>query len=628
MPKQNKVPNEIFFQIGQLLDLRNLAQCALVSRAWNAVFSPMIWSNIALGPSSRIIENITQERIANKAHHVKHLILEGDSSPQQFEFIIQCFHLQTISFHRTTPYYYDSNDNGKRETRRQCFKPWKISCRQIFKQNRRTLRSLKLHDCVLPTGEYCGQRSTWSPFLSLVRFSRSVLTTLRLVNSIIPPGPHLEAFWTICEQLEILELREVHFEMTSVPKAERAAMALAEGYHNNLGRRHQVVRRRFPCLKELTLWRSGPYNPLAQLEQIIRCAPRLKSLIWRCTRQSWFPYYRFIYLITGDVGYYRQPTPKQRLHCIPLEPCAGPCWPDLGSLTITDLWFSSYFKPVDCVPIIRAMKRLHKLDVPLEHMSCDMFIHMFTQHSLTITDIDWRRADMDMIPGWFDTIMSCPNLKRFAVNNIHAYDLIQPHKEWKFLHRLEEFMAPISIDPSGYNPPRTRPLTEAEIDEQYSLIFSLLAKMRALKVLDVSPGNTQIYCARWHLLTLPLKLDKGLRQLSELKNLECFRFKGPQNMGREEVYWIIQNWKMLQTLEGGLLARNRSRYIERPNVWDCALAQILNRHRISTPNSIYHPNYIRKNGGVDWSEPCDHDYFKGDSMIEPDINTLDLDLFN
>ncbi|KAG0004124.1 hypothetical protein BGZ80_004607 [Entomortierella chlamydospora] len=605
MTLSKDLPNELFLQIGLYLNRYQLVNCALVCKSWSISFIPQIWSNLEIG-SDKPISALTEEDISCKASWIRTLAIYDCESTIRYSNVgKRCTQLQSLAI--TTTYSKDEPEMNY----------WR-ACRDLVKQNRRTLVSLMLKDMPLPASKPKYGGSNWSPLLSISQCPHSRLRRLRLESCELPYR-HLKAFWDICEKLEVLELNNVPFELPRLRATTRKTSG--PGDHpqkQNLGSIHQQRVVRFSNLLELTLDRSGPRSALKQLERIIRQAPKLKKLDWHI-RNAQFPVTRFIYLLSGQSKYYRTPTPEDADPRGPLELCTAPSWPNLDSLRVRS-WRYLELDPEDYLTIVKMIKRLQFLELPVDVMTPAIVDSLLQFHSDTLTVLDWRTvyfgqySERENAASIQQVLSSCPNLTKVLFRFIHAQYLIEGGDSWVCCDRLEEIRFRLDMTLIDWNPPRLGATDQEKQDVSWA-VFQQLGRLRKLRILDVNSS-------------LQYTISMGLSLLSNLKELETIKFYGSQHMTPQDVDWIVQNLISLNTIEGtDRLVANHSRFASRMNPQDCALAAMFNRRGIKTPGSVYPEGYL-DGLEVTWDNPQTESVSSDD--IQTEINPLENlgDVFN
>ncbi|KAG0300957.1 hypothetical protein BGZ98_008732 [Dissophora globulifera] len=217
-------------------------------------------------------------------------------------------------------------------------------------------------------------------------------------------------------------------------------------------------------------------------------------------------------------------------------------------------------------------------------------------------------------------IRRCPELRTLEwcveCMLMNAQELIVSAPTWVCTTRLKEFRACIIVNDLAELSSREAQVAglKGRIDEEDELkalaeqvkteqcwaVYAQLAKMRALQVLDMTSSDASTGVTNWyHNRAMPLSLSSGLCQLSDMTELKYVGFQGHQNMTRLEIDWMIKHWTRLETLEGGKMTTNGSRFMNGANYWDAGLARLLNRHGIKTPGSQYPAHY----DAFDWTAP-------------------------
>ncbi|KAG0197885.1 hypothetical protein BGX31_004745, partial [Mortierella sp. GBA43] len=221
----------------------------------------------------------------------------------------QCTHLNTLLI--TAPPFHKQFDEAY----------WK-ACEALVQQNSKWLRSLTLVEWGerfgYPRYDFKPGHPLWTPLFTCAQHAN--LTSLRLRSGTLYVR-HLEAFWTICEQLEILELTDMDMRVLLTGTDEKDKLSilrkrLRDKLKYSLLRGSTTITTtttppiRFPKLRELTLARLE-LEPWKQMEDFVLQCPMLETLVWRLKA-----YY-----------YFRMNEFCQRL--------AAQTWPHLDSLEIT-----------------------------------------------------------------------------------------------------------------------------------------------------------------------------------------------------------------------------------------------------------------------------------------------------
>ncbi|KAF9171723.1 hypothetical protein BGX20_007043 [Mortierella sp. AD010] len=550
-------PTEVFLHIGLYLNRQQLINSALVSRSWNAVFEPLVWSHLEIG-SDKAISRIKVEDVRIKAPWIRSLTFKDCQAAVQFYSIGKgCTHLRSLALPIT---------RSKEAVERGYWK----ACKDLVKQNKATLVSLSL--TFMPP-----IASNWDPLLSISQYPHSTLRCLRLENCKLPYR-HLAAFWDVCERLEVLELHEVPFEPPYSYKVHEKAFG---------PRKRPGWKVPFSNLLELILDRSGPKNSLTQLEVVIREAPKLKKLCWNIEVGTWFPIVRFMYLFSAQEEYHYTPEPQSVRHCVPLAVCSAPCWPNLESLAMRmSVYQSLHFNCDHYLVIVDMSKQLRVLDLPWSIMSSDIMEPLLQLHSSTLTEIDLQRTFIYRSDGILSGLFSsCPRLARVRIPFVSAEEFIKSDGHWECCDQLEEFRVSIRTVLNLSQPN----MTDQEIQDMSRAVFKQLGRLCKLKILDLSDDRNN---PGW-----PLQFTEsmGLASLSSLTELETLVLQGDQNMIPGDANWMLEHWKSLKVIDGGMMA---AQHYGR----DCTLATMFNKRGIKTPRSVYPDEYLSNFGKVNWDD--------------------------
>ncbi|KAG0004123.1 hypothetical protein BGZ79_010248 [Entomortierella chlamydospora] len=550
-------PTEVFLHIGLYLNRQQLINSALVSKSWNAVFEPLVWSHLEIG-SDKATSRIKVEDIRSKAPWIRSLAFKDFHSAVQFYSIGKgCTRLRSLALPIT---------RSKEAVERGY---WKV-CKDLVKQNKATLVSLSLTFMPLTA-------SNWNPLLSISQYPHSTLRSLRLENCKLPYR-HLAAFWDVCERLEVLELHKVPFEPPYSYKVHEKAFGPKE---------RPGWKVPFSNLLELILDCSGPRNSLTQLEVVIREAPKLKKLCWNIEEGAWFPITRFMYLFSGQEEYHYAPEPQNVRHCVPLAVCSAPCWPSLESLAMKMKKYQPlHFHHEHYFVIVNMSKQLRVLDLPWSVMTSDIMEPLLRMHSSTLTEIDLQRTFVYQSDGILSGLFSsCPRLARVRIPFVSAEEFIKSDGRWECCDQLEEFRVSIRTALNLSQPD----MTDQEIQDMSRAVFKQLGRLHKLRILDLSDDRNN---PGW-----PLQFTEsmGLASLSSLTELETLVLQGDQNMIPGDVDWMLEHWKSLKVIDGGMMA---AQHYGR----DCTLATMFNKRGIKTPRSVYPDEYLSNFGKVSWDE--------------------------
>ncbi|KAG0203455.1 hypothetical protein BGX31_003369, partial [Mortierella sp. GBA43] len=307
-------------------------------------------------------------------------------------------------------------------------------CEALVRQNSNSLRSLTLLEF--------GQRFAdplhmlWRPLDTCAQHTN--LSTLRMQRGKIH-AQDLEAFWTICRQLEILELTDMDLTILSAPSDESSTRIEEGDNFENLLRniqtesssRHGTIIDgalsvpsttatittttptpvRFPNLHELKLDRIQ-LMAKDQMEQLIIQCPMLHTLVWRLNGGT--------FSMDGFCDYYAAQT-----------------WPCLDSLVITG--HSNFVNTQEHIRFLQSIKRPFKLlDLYNWAVNQQSFDLLQQGHFKTLTKVDL--SAYFPIPGQQGSMIddskvaaskrvivaleSCPSLEHIAATVISGQDII------------------------------------------------------------------------------------------------------------------------------------------------------------------------------------------------------------
>ncbi|KAI8345576.1 hypothetical protein B0O80DRAFT_491687 [Mortierella sp. GBAus27b] len=625
---------EVAFRVAQYLELGDFVTCSLVSKSFYDSFAPYLWENIHLGvfslpeiriehyqePQARFIalkpalaDNILQEQHPSQhrgivqflqkiAPWIRSLSMYPGYFGRQMMLSNQCTSIQSLLI--STPSFkmpFEEED-------------WN-ACEAMVQGSKNCLRSLTLigwsklfGDPLLPI---------WSPLHTCAQHAN--LNTLRIRRSELCVG-ELESFWTICRQLEILELTEIDMTVLSSESSRRAMDTIGTTL---LGKTEMeptlgiipplsatitststattttsttIAAVRFPKLRELTLDRIE-LNPSYQIKFILQC-PMLHTLVWRLRE------YRFS---LGEFCDY----------------FAAQAWPHLDSLGITG--FSSVLSTQEYALLLQStQRRFKRLD--LKHRVKDQEQESFDLlrkggHFETLTKVDLRVAARlrHHLPSFSginvtgskrirEVLESCPSLEYFAATAISGQDIIDS-QPW-VCHRLKTFEVLICMEITKQQ--IAWAVTEYTEDDkrQCHQVFERLSQLGQLKVLNTSNSNLEGLYPRG-LATLPLDLRMGLGHLSTLKDLEWIEYHGLQRMRMVDVEWMLQHWTRLRVIRGERPTMKLSKTFGHTNVRCYLIKKALKARKVDAPGDwrIYDEDVIEymKNNGLDAVYDTDDD---------------------
>ncbi|KAI8345563.1 hypothetical protein B0O80DRAFT_270295 [Mortierella sp. GBAus27b] len=528
---------EVTFRVAQYLERDDFTACSLVCKPFYASYAPYLWGNVHLG-----------------------VLLASEKRTPTFSRLIEG----------------------------SCWN----NCEALVRQNSDSLRSLTLMDW----GERFGDphRLLWRPLDTCAQHTN--LSTLKMQFGKLHE-PDLEPFWTICRQLEILELTEIDLTILLV-LSFKASTGIEEGaHHEKRARTNQTgtppthgtiplmdgtlplptttttttlaAPVRFPKLRELKLDRIELIPRFQMGEFILQC-PMLHTLVWRSTTykfslgefcdyfqaQTW-PYLDSLEII-GNPN-----TGSVREHIQILQSTTRPFkFLDLHIGTMDQRSF-------DIVREGGYFKTLNKIDLNVPFL---------TQDHLGSIVSETRETSSKRIR---EVLESCPSLEHITGTAISGQDIIDS-EPWA-CHRLKTFVVLISMNLTRQSTTTTRRVEYTEDEKkQCHQVFERLSQLRQLQVLDMRNPFLARFQHDPH-ATLPLDLRMGLGRLSTLKDLEWIGYQGYQNMRMVDMEWMLRHWSKLNKITGGQPTEKRSKTFGNTNVRCHLLTKALHARSVEIP---------------------------------------------
>ncbi|KAG0246447.1 hypothetical protein B0O80DRAFT_493171 [Mortierella sp. GBAus27b] len=262
----------------------------------------------------------------------------------------------------------------------------------------------------------------------------------------------------------------------------------------------------FPKLSYLWVWNMVAWDSVSELGLFLRC-PRLKVMSWHTPFSAADPIRRQVSKLVQ----------KNQ-------------WPHLESLCLED-----GFQDTDLAAIIEGAGSLSRINIGRPELGEESFKqlgHFFS--TLTRVDLEYCLSlTSSMIR---DMLCGCPRLETLKVTDIHARDIAQGGP-WS-CQQLRHLVICIVFH-------------ELEQD-LHQVVFERLSTLVRLECLELSYPCEDKPDHRG----LQFRLDRGMGQLASLRQLRdiCYisnRYSGPQ-IGKEEVNWILDNWKSLARMRGSL----------------------------------------------------------------------------
>ncbi|KAI8345570.1 hypothetical protein B0O80DRAFT_504251 [Mortierella sp. GBAus27b] len=576
IPHALRLP-EVTFVVAQYLEFDDFTACSFVCKSFYASFAPYLWMNVHLGVSMAYSKfgSFYQEprpRQISPDEGSFGLIQQNRQSSRQVEILqfvqkiapwIRSLSLDTAFFTyrmtvgdqctnlRSLLISFDSFMSPSDE------KYWN-DCEALVRQNATCLRTLTLMQNSLRFNDPL--RPIWTPLHTCAQHAN--LTTLRIQRGVLH-AQDLEAFWTICRQLEILELAEI--DMTALLVPSNGSSTEIQGAHHESQSRVRTTSAvvRFPKLHELTL--DGiKLMDRNQMEFMLQC-PMLHTLFWRMRE----------HMDSLDVfcGYFEAQK-----------------WPYLDSLEIICL--RTHVDRDHRLRLLRATKRPFKhLDLHIETMDQESFdLLRGGGHFGTLTKLDLSIPPMVLYLQEFNNdtaaaaskrireiLESCPSLEHIVGTVITGQDIIDS-KPWA-CHRLKKFEVMISLHLTEQS---TRIECTKDEKGRCHLVFERLSQLRQLKVLNMKIPTMSRY-RRETLGAPPLDLRMGLGRLSTLRDLEWLGYQGDQRMRIVDVEWMLQHWTKLRTIIGGRPSTKLSKTFGNANVRCYLIMKALKAHKVGIP---------------------------------------------
>ncbi|KAI8345581.1 hypothetical protein B0O80DRAFT_491693 [Mortierella sp. GBAus27b] len=405
-------------------------------------------------------------------------------------------------------------------------------------------------------------RQVWDPLYTCAR--QTNLSTLRIQHTRFYEQD-LEPFWTICRQLEILELTDVRFTVLpdlldeSSPGMEPAPHATATAVTTT----DAAAAVRFPRLRELTL-EALQMAPSKQMKHFVLQCPLIHTLVWRPTS------YEFL---MGDFCDY----------------FAANRWPHLDSLEISGQF--NFISAEEYDRFLQSTSQLFRcLDLQTKTMEQGSFdLLRKGGHFKTLTKVDlsvWppsrdevNGVDVAASKRIREVLESCPSLEHIVGTSISGRDIIDS-QPW-VCHRLKMFAMLICMDITKQTPRAKAEYTEHD-KRQCHQVLERLGQMKQLEVLNMSNYDLMIAPLRPPVI-LPLDLRMGLEHLSTLRDLEWLGVDGTLNMRLVDVEWMLQHWTKLRKMTGKPFTVRDSWFLRDNNVQVYLIMKALAARKVEVP---------------------------------------------
>ncbi|KAF9980753.1 hypothetical protein BGZ65_004718 [Modicella reniformis] len=557
---------EVQFRIGCYLNAADVLRSSQVCQSWYAAFGPLVWEDLHIvdnnnpnfnadyehhtrrrQPRARSIKlfgkrhtrSDTINILREKGSWIRFLTYHDNYLPSQYSFAQSCTHLRSLSVVWPSSLYTQSTN----------------ACQTLIDNNRAGLQSLRIHG------------SNDLPEIQLSVCMRHENLTSLILRQCKILGPHMQAFWQMSDRLETLELDHVELDLSNskppppppppLPPLPTTATTTS-------------TPKRFPRLLDLKLNRVVLGEPDDLLDLIVAQCPLLKSLIWSHNDNSF----------TANV----HPNPWLDNKFLDYY-LTSKTWPDLDSLAICFLGKDLYPKILQ-----GAHKPFKKIEMNVDIVSQDTFNLLQQYHFATLRKIDLTCPANDTSQWILDILASCSVLEEIKACLLRVSTIIEDGRPW-VCHRLEEFQ--VIIDLWTHEGTPLRQFTQEEGGDLSRLVYSRLAALKNLRVIDLRSQHKHYWLiCQW---PLPLQLDMGMDLLSGLTKLEEVYFTKPQTMIGKDVLWIVEHWKNLELLYGDRL---NSKWdpslvgLDGKYALDYELSQILNKHGVRTPGSVFPVGYL------------------------------------
>ncbi|KAF9349708.1 hypothetical protein BGX26_012041 [Mortierella sp. AD094] len=517
---------EIRELIARYLSKRDLAQCVRASQSWNALFTPYIWKHVNLN-QKLVRRGFNLDSLAPHSHLVKSISM---TDILEFKSLVSaCSNLQSLQVIMSF---------GLLRTYQQTLK------NQLSAILTDTLSIVRL-----------AMDSVYIDW-ALIGILKN-LRELKLNNCDTMINSSVSDFWNRDHpHLESLSLSFVH-----IPDLWEETEQIASMYPI------------FPNVKSLEVERLTTLPESTQVE-IIRQCPNLETL-------------RFL-------AYSRKRIQSSLTKEIVRLAAAG-SWPKLRNLhydgpTISDQGSAD---------ILRSMELCYQWDVSYADFNLQSF-QALSEHFSTLTRVNLtycRSARSDMLQ---EILSSCPLLRRFRGVRIFAKDIVQG-KPW-VCSSLQTFMAFIDFgdkpgaaaeeieemaqstvstsailddsEISKFQQPVLEKISHLHVSTSATLdaseirrfqlaVFERISHLNNLRILSVGLELSISQGVRDFRHGLNLKLGNGLELLESLKNLEIIGIPNTfQDMGMEEIEWMLARWRRLEQVMGTCCHRDEQKDLE------------------------------------------------------------------
>ncbi|KAF9934839.1 hypothetical protein FBU30_010812 [Linnemannia zychae] len=546
---------EILHCLSKHVHRKDLVQLTLVCRSWNNAFAPILWSIIHFGKCQEsVLETIGLETLRSRSAWFRTLEYHSRVDLKLLSLGDACRNLQSLTLSCQLPF------------KTEYAQGYSKACQQLLRQNRESLRRLELKHWTFNKGVEGLVIPEWYPVTIFAFEKYTQLRELRAVDCIFY-GEYEEAFWTLCERLEVLVLDGGLYGLPKEQLQEQPQSREDSHYssYSNMTNTHMgtdplrssSVSKRFPKMVELTLIQTTASNPNDYLHRIVAQCPRLRRLKWTEYIVSSLPTRLMAKYLTH---------PEMRAQT----------WPDLECLeTNIGLFKDNLLSIVDIWPEgkLRDANRL------IYKAPSGVIGRLLQKHSDSLHTIDlrWAHSPKKYLYRFLEL---CPMLEKVAGTeiNLEAFIGVTPEDEderpaW-VCHRLKEWNVFVNVDPRSTMPALILDHSLERQEYWCRKVFERLGRLKQLRVLDMRKWNQSIVFETAENCypketQLHLSLQMGLDELGGLTKLREVYFQGQQTMmRRSDVKWMLKHWVNLEVIEGGSFSNKKERFAGKKTVWD------------------------------------------------------------
>jgi len=237
-------------------------------------------------------------------------------------------------------------------------------------------------------------------------------------------------------------------------------------------------------------------------------------------------------------------------------------WRNLDSVFLRSPWIAGD----DISKVVGSMRRIAALGMSGAMSVGPDFMASLRPFFFTIQKLVLAAKDITSTMAQ-EVMSSCPTMETFTALSINDIDIVEG-QPWVCL-RLRVLHVMFHFNPSA-------------ISYRQPLVFEQLSRLTRLEELDIGGGRLLDRPGGFVFQELSdLRLENGLDKLSTLRLLRVLDFKkARQKMEEQEIEWMIEHWKSLDEIHGGL------------NLWDHHLEMLLvgrlREHGIASHRIAWH----------------------------------------